>query len=141
MPALHVTAITAAVLGLFYVYLSVQVILARGKTKVSLGDGSGTAVVAGQEHTAPLLVACRSHANFAEYVPLCLVLLALVELDGTRHWFVATLGAILVIARLIHPIGMGQKVPNPFRAGGIVLTFVMILGASAALLVHAARVM
>lgn len=138
MPALHVTAITGAALGLFYIFLSVRVIQARGKMKVSLGDGSGSVIGPGEEATSPLLVACRSHGNFAEYVPLCLVLLALVELQGTRQWFVVALAVTLVVGRLMHPFGMGRKVPNPFRAGGTALTFAMILAASAALLVHAA---
>jgi uncharacterized membrane protein YecN with MAPEG domain len=140
MHALPITAITAGILGLLYLVLSVQVIRARGATKTSLGDGSGGMIAVGQEHTVPLLVACRSHGNFAEYVPFCLILIGLVELNGTRPWVVQTLAALLVIARIIHPIGMGRKIPNPFRAGGIGLTFLVLLGASAAILIHALRV-
>jgi uncharacterized membrane protein YecN with MAPEG domain len=139
MHALPITAITAALLGLLYLVLSVQVIRARGATGTSLGDGSSGTIAAGQEHTAPLLVAARSHANFAEYVPLCLILIGLVELNGTRSWVVQALAALLVTARIIHPIGMGRKIPNPFRAGGAVLTFLVLLGGSAAILIHAVR--
>ncbi len=136
MPNLPITAITAAILGLIYLALSARVIQARGSNKVSLGDGGGT-LLAGQEHTAPLMVAARSHANFAEYVPLCLILIGLVEMDGSRKWFVALLGILLIVGRVLHPLGMGRKIPNPYRAGGIVLTFTVVLLASGAILVHA----
>jgi uncharacterized membrane protein YecN with MAPEG domain len=138
MPALPITAITAALLGLFYIALSVRVIMARGRTGTSLGDGGGTIPI-GEEQGAPLLVACRTHANFAEYVPLCLILLGLVEYQGTRHGVVLALAALLVLGRVLHPLGMGRKVPNPYRAGGVVLTFIHILAASVALLIHAAQ--
>jgi uncharacterized membrane protein YecN with MAPEG domain len=140
MHALPITAVAAAILGLIYLVLTVQVIRARGTTKASLGDGSGGLIAAGQEHTAPLLVASRSHANFAEYVPLCLILIGLTELNGTRTWVVQLLAALLVIGRVIHPLGMGRKIPNPFRAGGLVLTVLVLVGASAAILIHAIRV-
>jgi uncharacterized membrane protein YecN with MAPEG domain len=139
MPHLPITAITAAILGLIYLALSLRVIQARGTSKISLGDGSGT-VTLGQEHTVPLLVAARSHANFAEYVPLCLILIGFVEMAGTRKWFVILLGVLLIAGRVLHPLGMGRKIPNPYRAGGIVMTFTVLLLASFAILVHALRV-
>ncbi len=136
MPFLPITATTAAILGLIYIVLSGRVIQARGKSKASLGDGGGI-ITSGQEHTAPLLVAARSHANFAEYVPICLILLALVEAEGTRRWLVLLIAALLVIARVLHPIGMGRRIPNPFRAGGAALTLAVLLISSIAILVHA----
>ncbi len=136
MPFLPITATAAAVLGLIYIALSARVVLARGKSGASLGDGGGI-IASGQEHTVPLLVAARTHANFAEYVPLCLILLGLVEAEGTRRWLVIMIAVLLVVARMLHPIGMGRRIPNPFRAGGIVLTFSVITISSIALLVHA----
>ena len=135
MPFLPVTSVTAAIMGLVYLVLSFRVIQARGSNKVSLGDGGGS-VASGQEHTVPLMVIARTHANFAEYVPICLILIGLVEADGTKRWYVLLLAALLVIGRVLHPLGMGRKVPNPYRAGGIVLTFSTILLCSLTLLVH-----
>jgi uncharacterized membrane protein YecN with MAPEG domain len=139
MPALPVTATAASILGLLYIVLSIRVVMARGSQRASLGDGSGALIAAGQEHTVPLLVAARTHANFAEYVPFCLVLLGLVEMQGSARWVTVTLATLLVAARLLHPLGMGRKIPNPFRAAGLVLTLFMILGASVAILAHLAR--
>jgi uncharacterized membrane protein YecN with MAPEG domain len=67
------------------------------------------------------------------------VLLGLVEMQGSARWVTVTLATLLVAARLLHPLGMGRKIPNPFRAAGLVLTLFMILGASVAILAHLAR--
>jgi uncharacterized membrane protein YecN with MAPEG domain len=122
MPPLPVTATTSALLGFMFIYLTSQVIRLRGKSGASLGDGSGATIAPGQESTVPLLVATRSHANFAEFVPLALILLGFVEACHAAQWFVCLLASMLLIARVAHPIGMGRKIPNPFRAAGLVLT-------------------
>ena len=135
-----VTSVAAVILALLYIALTARVIMARGATKVSLGDGGGGTIAAGQEHTVPLLTASRSHANFAEYVPLCLILLALTELGGTARWIVEVLAAMLVIGRVLHPLGMAKAIPNPYRAGGLVLTMLTLIGTSVAILVNLARI-
>jgi uncharacterized membrane protein YecN with MAPEG domain len=123
-------------LGLFYIMLSIRVIMVRGSTGASLGDGSTGIVAAGQEHTVPLLVRARSHANFAEYVPIALILIGLAEIEGTRRVALIIFAAMLMVGRLAHPIGMGRKIPNPYRAAGAVLTFSAIAAASIAILVN-----
>jgi uncharacterized membrane protein YecN with MAPEG domain len=134
MPPLPVTAATAALLGLLFVVLIARVIMARGKTGASLGDGSVGIVRTGQESTMPLLVASRSHANFAEHVPFALFLLALVEISGAARWFVCLIATMLLLGRLAHPFGMGRKIPNPYRAAGAILTVLTIAVASLYLL-------
>jgi uncharacterized membrane protein YecN with MAPEG domain len=122
MPDLHVPSVTtlaASLLGLIYVVLSLQVIAGRFSGKVDLGDTGNT------RH--PLFVAVRSHANFAEYVPLSLLLIGLLEVRTGPSLLVKGLAAALVLARLMHPFGMRMKAPNPFRAGGVVITLSVIL--------------
>ena len=132
MTGLPITLVTAALLGLIYVWLSVQVTIARNRSKVGLGSGAETSAALGQEHTAsPLLVAIRSHGHFAEYVPISLILLALLELGGADRRALIGLAAALVIARIMVPLGMGRAAPNPFRAGGSLIQWLMILAASA----------
>ena len=110
MTIMPVTLATAGILGLLYVYLSVRVTMARAGSKISLGEGSQGAVALGKEAEASKLqIACRSHANFAEYVPLALLLIA---------------------ARVAHPLGMSRPAPNPFRAGGAAVTWAVIVLAS-----------
>jgi uncharacterized membrane protein YecN with MAPEG domain len=83
-----------------------------------------------------LLVAARTQANFAENVPLCLVLMALAEAEGAAHWLMVALGVMLVAGRGLHALGMGRPVPNLFRAGGVVLTLLVLSVGSVAILVR-----
>jgi uncharacterized membrane protein YecN with MAPEG domain len=139
MRDLPVTSITAVLMAVIFLVLAARVGAARGKSGASLGDGSGGLIKPGEEHTAPLLVASRSHANFCEYVPLALILLALAEHNGAPRIFMLIVAGALVVARVIHPIGLGRKSPNPFRAGGALLSFVVIVAASVELVILAVR--
>lgn len=125
MGAFPVTSVTAGLLGLLSLVLAIPVTVARFRTGRSLGDdGPG------------LQVAVRSHANFAEYVPIALILLAIAEHDLGPSWFVLGLAGALVLGRVAHPIGMRMRPPNVFRAGGIMLTWSMIGAASLHALTH-----
>ncbi len=124
MPAF--TLACAGALGLILVVLSVRVVVGRGKHRVMLGEGEGS----------PLLVAIRSQANFAEYVPLCLLLIGGLELNGGATLLVKGLGIVLVVSRLLHPIGMAIQGVNPFRASGFVGTILVLLVGSVAVLVQ-----
>ena len=131
IPHLPVTALTAAALALLYVILSVRVVMARFKANTSMGVGDGAVVVTGQEADAsPLLIASRAHANFAEYVPLSLILLALIEFQGGSRAILMALAIALVIARLAHPLGLGLKSPNLPRALGFGLNQIVLLCAA-----------
>ncbi len=137
MGDLPVTTATAGLLGLLHVALGFRVTLARFTTKQSLGTGGADSARLGQEKQASqLLVASRSHANLTENVPVALILLAIAEHDLGQVWFVLTLALLLVVARVMHPIGMAMAAPNPFRAGGALLTWGMITAASVHALVR-----
>jgi uncharacterized protein len=132
MIVLPITLVTASVLAVLYVILSVAVSAERGRSKVGLGTGAEASVALGAENTAsPLLVAVRRHAHFAEYVPLSLVLLALLELANEGRPVMIGLAAALVLARLMIVFGMGRPAPNLLRAGGNVVQLLMILVAAA----------
>jgi uncharacterized membrane protein YecN with MAPEG domain len=135
MAIIPVTAITAALMGLMFIPLTARVIMARGAQKISLGDGSGGTVAFGEDRSAsPLLVAVRAHGNFAENVPLCLVLMGIAEAEGAARLLMVALGVMLVVGRVMHVLGLGRPVPNVFRAGGVVLTFFVLSIASIAIL-------
>lgn len=121
---LHITLATAGLLALIYLGLSAGVVWQRFGTKTTLGDGEG---VAGKE---ALLVAVRAHGNFAEYVPLCLILLGGCELLGANHRWLELLAMALLVARVLHPFGLMRPAPNAPRFMGVVLTF-FVLGAGA----------
>ena len=117
---MQTTLLTAGLLGLIFLALSVRVVSVRGSTKVMLGDGGDQT----------LLSRIRSHANFAEYAPLLLILLALVEYINGTNMLVQAAGGTIVVARLFHAIGMARPAPNLFRLLGMVGTFVPLLALS-----------
>ena len=115
---LLITAIVAAVLTLILVKLSYAVIYLRRENKVSLGNGGNEA----------LERAIRAQGNFAEYVPLSLILIACLELNGAPWWLVAIPGIALIVGRLIHAKGI-QVPPPDFskRVLGMKLTFATLI--------------
>jgi uncharacterized membrane protein YecN with MAPEG domain len=120
-----ITAIYAGVLGLMFLALEIPIGLMRTRGNVSLGDGGNP----------DLTVAIRRHANFVEHVPLALLLMALLELNGAGHTLLYVLGALLVLARLIHPFGLDIHVMRrPPRGLGAATTSLVILVASAVLI-------
>ena len=131
MTLFPITLATSGLLGLIYLSLTVAVVRQRFKTKVMLGDGTDSA------HGAPLHVAVRAHGNFAEYVPLSLILLGGIEAAGAPRLLILILAAALVLGRLLHPLGMGMKSPNFPRAGGAMLNWAMLLIASITALIMA----
>lgn len=114
---LPITLSVAAAAALVNLWLGLRVSLLRARRKAMVGDGSDPAVQARM----------RAHANFVEYAPVALVLLALIELAGGRPGWLWAAGGLFVLARLIHPIGMDRPAPNPWRAGGIGLTWAVTL--------------
>jgi uncharacterized membrane protein YecN with MAPEG domain len=122
---MRIVPIYAAVLALLFVALSVRTLRMRRSLRIAIGD-------AGNES---LLRAMRVHANFAEYVPLALLLIFFAETGGARPAMVHTLCACLVVGRLSHAIGVSRAPENfRFRVAGVALTFVAILSSSGYLL-------
>ncbi|HAH09484.1 MAG TPA: hypothetical protein DCL54_05500 [Alphaproteobacteria bacterium] len=125
-----VTTLTASLLGLIFLVLSFGVIVQRRRAGLSIGPGTENLGRGEAPDKAPLLIATRSHANFAEYVPLSLILLGLLEYKGFTREVLYGLAAALVLARILHPIGMWMMAPNMPRAIGILLQWAMLLVAS-----------
>ena len=109
-----ITAFYAALLGLFFVFLSFRVIGWRRLKSVELGHGEDS----------QLLRRMRVHANFAEYVPFTLLLMAIAESMTAPRPLVHVAGLILIAGRLMHAYGLSQT-PHilRLRVGGMILTF------------------
>ncbi|TCZ55223.1 MAPEG family protein [Roseicella aquatilis] len=121
---LPATALYAALLtGLFFL-LSIRVIEARRRYHVTLG-------------IPHRLVerAVRAHGNFAEYAPLGLLLLGLLEGMGLPLWGVHALGTAFLAGRAVHAWGIGRE-PEVlrWRTLGMGLTFAVLGVGAAALL-------
>jgi uncharacterized protein len=126
-----ITLATTCVLGVAYAGLSLAVGRRRGQANVSLGVGSDVGVAIGEEYKAPpLLIAIRRHGQFAEYVPISIILLFLLELNHANAVALAGLAAVLMLSRLCMALGLGRTTPNPLRTAGNLLQWGMILSAS-----------
>lgn len=111
---LLITSFIAATLTIIFIKLSFAVIGLRRKNKVGLGSG-------GHED---LERAIRAQGNFAEYVPLGIILIACLELNGVPWWLVAIPGIALIIGRLIHAKGINVPPPDfSKRVLGMKFTF------------------
>jgi uncharacterized membrane protein YecN with MAPEG domain len=126
-----VTLFYAGALALWFFVLSLRVSLARvGPGKPSLGDGGDV----------QLQRKIRGQANFAEYVPIILVLMALLELHGLAKWAVHGLGATLLLGRLLHGYAFSFTPNSVFgRSAGIGMTFLALLVGGALALYLGAR--
>ncbi len=127
-----VAASYAALFGVFAAALTARVIMNRVRSGIQAGDGGD----------ARLARAIRAHANFAEQVPLALLLLVLVEWTGVAAPVVHGLGATLVVARAANAAGLSRSLgPTAPRQAGAALTLLMIVASSLLigyrLLVHA----
>lgn len=116
-----ITLVTAGFCGLLYFVLTFRVVQSRQAHKVMIGDGGHD----------PLLARIRAHANFAEYVPLLLVLMGAIEVRiGSGDQTLAATGIVLFLVRISHAIGMARPAPNPFRIAGAAGTWIVLVGLS-----------
>ncbi len=116
-----ITAIYAAIMTLIATVLGFQVGRMRGQTQVSILDGGNM----------QLAEKIRRHANFTENVPLALILLCVLELNGASAILLNALGMTLVVCRIAHPIGLHHdNMGHPLRAVGALGTVLMMLVAA-----------
>lgn len=126
MDTILITPIYTAVIALVFVLLSVRTLLLRRKLRVAIGHG---------KHDT-LARAARAHGNFAEYVPLAIILLYFVEISTDNNVLVHSLGVLLIAGRLAHAYGVSQVNENfRYRVFGMALTFTVFISASLRLIV------
>ena len=127
-----ITAFYASLLALIYVGLSLWVVGGRVSKGALFGDGGDDS----------MMRRVRSHANFIEYVPLAVVVIGFYEADGGLPTLVRVLLVLLLVARIMHPIGMFAAENTPrqfaFRGGGIIATLTILAIAAIALLIRVA---
>src|SRR5262245_28762897 len=127
MAELHapISGLYAALQALLAIALVMPVGRLRARTNVSLGSGGNPA----------LEVAIRRHANWTEHVPIALLLIALLELNGGSPTLLHGLGASLLVARILHPLGLkADDMRVPLRGIGALGTLLITLIAAIALL-------
>ena len=123
-----ITAAYLAVLALLYAVLGLQVVRLRGSNRAGFGDAGN----------AELRSAIRAHAHFAEYVPIIALMAALLEMSGLPAIRVHVLMGALLVARLLHPLGMYAE-PRTWqfrvcRTGGMTLTVSVMIACAVLIL-------
>jgi uncharacterized membrane protein YecN with MAPEG domain len=105
-------------------WLGMRVGRVRVAEKISIGDGG-----------SPRLIArMRAQANFAEYTPVVLILIALVELaQGSQLWLWGV-AALYILGRILHPFGMDGWYMGRRIGTWITMLTLLGLGVYAALL-------
>lgn len=123
-----VTLLIAGLHGLLLLMLLWPIVKIRRGRRIGLGTGGDP----------ELQQRIRVHANFVENVPFALVLLALLELTGLRWEAIAALGGALLVARVLHAVGLtGSPGYSRGRFLGTLTTWMVILTASALAIVRA----
>ena len=112
-----ITSIYASLSALLIVRLSLSVIKLRRKNRIRVGDG-------GNEE---LQLAIRTHSNALEYIPITLLLLLTLELNGAPKILIHILGSTLLIGRIIHAIGLPAKNLQK-RVLGMQITIYLLIG-------------
>ncbi len=110
-----ITPLYAALAAVILIALSVRVIGVRRSRRVAIGDG-------GDDDMARRI---RAQGNFAEYVPLALVLILLLELGGAPAWQLHLLGAALILGRILHAWSLTAH-SGSGRLIGMTLTFFVL---------------
>ncbi|CAN5650563.1 MAPEG family protein [soil metagenome] len=113
-----VSLLFVALHALLLIGLSLSVVVQRRSARVGIGDGGD-----------PLLARrIRAQANFIEYVPLALLLLALLEMGGLGLPWAWGFGSVLLLGRVLHAVGLsGSAGTSKGRFYGTLLTWVVLV--------------
>jgi uncharacterized membrane protein YecN with MAPEG domain len=116
-----ISTIYVAILGLLFVPFTLYVGLYRVKHKILLLDG-------GDQELARRI---RAQGNFIETVPLALILIVLMELNGASAVWLHCLGSTLVVCRVMHYLTIATNPANTLpRAAGMIGTLAVYLVAA-----------
>ncbi|SBV33445.1 Membrane-associated proteins in eicosanoid and glutathione metabolism (MAPEG) [uncultured Sphingopyxis sp.] len=116
MIILPISLTIAAGAALLNLWLALRVGRVRTKEKVFIGDGGNDL----------LTRRMRAHSNFVENTAFVLILLALVELGlGSSMWLWGV-GALYLVARILHALGMDGMLWG--RMVGTIVTMLTQLG-------------
>ena len=116
-----ITPFYAGVMGLLLIVLSWRIVNLRNINKGKMNE---------EDHSI-MAAATRAQGNLIEYLPTALLLLFFVEILEFRSEIVHALGALLIIARLMHIKGLNDPSgKSTLRKLGTRLTWTMMGAAS-----------
>ncbi|HHF2897525.1 TPA: MAPEG family protein [Vibrio alginolyticus] len=111
-----ITALYANILAILIIWLAVQVIKQRRLNQIAYADGGVEA----------LQIARSAQSNATEYIPITLILMALLEFNSAYPTWIHLTGIIFVIGRVVHAKGILKKDLKK-RIRGMQVTFLVIL--------------
>lgn len=117
-----VTAACAALVGLLAAFLTVRVIIHRGRFKVDTGNGD----------QAELARSIRAHGNLIEHAPIALLLIGFAEMLQAPTLAVIGLGGVMLLGRLASAWGLSHSLhmESKARQSGAGMTVLVLLIAS-----------
>ncbi|MGR5056829.1 MAPEG family protein [Vibrio rotiferianus] len=120
-----ITALYASALALLLIWLAFQVIKQRRSNKIAYADGG----------VESLQIARSAQSNASEYIPITLILMALLEFNGASVLWIHLAGIAFVIGRVIHARGiLAEDLKG--RVTGMKLTFFTMIGLVALNLIY-----
>ena len=114
-----ITPAYAAIFAALFFMLSVRTLRLRRALRIPVGDAGNL----------QMLRAIRVHSNFAEYVPLTLLLIFMLESLGAARALIHAPCLALLCGRLCHAYGVSQLSEKfGYRVAGMALTFTALMG-------------
>ena len=134
MPWPSITGGYLAVLALVYAALAINVVRLRRQNRAAFGVRGNPA----------LRNEIRAHGHFGEYVPIIVLMVAMLEMSGMPGRRVHLLMGVLLISRLLHPFGMYATGSSTFafrigRVAGVTLTLIVLIASAVAILSRVLR--
>ncbi|WP_414148603.1 MAPEG family protein [Erwinia sp. BNK-24-b] len=111
-----VSALYVVLGALFLIKFSFDVVRLRRQYRVSHGDGG----------FYELQTAIRIHGNAVEYIPLALLLLVVMEMNGADMWMLHLSGLFFFLGRVLHSYGMRTSTLL-WRKNGMIITMLSLL--------------
>jgi len=118
---LPITLTIAGAAAILHVWLSLRVSRLRRPLKIGVGDGGNDV----------LMRRMRAHGNFAENVPIFLILLGFLELATGGNLWLWGAAIAFILARILHAFGMDRPGANLPRLIGISASWLVLLGLGA----------
>lgn len=111
-----VSALYVVTGALFLIGLSLQGVRLRRQYRVAHGDGG----------FYELQVAIRIHGNAVETIPITLLLLVMLEMNGAEIWMLHLLAVFFFLGRFLHCYGMRTSTLL-WRKNGMIITLLSML--------------
>lgn len=111
-----VCALYAVITALLLIKFSFDVARLRTQYRIPYGDGG----------FSELQSAIRIHANAVEYIPIGLLLLLLMEMNGAQAWMIHVCGILLLVGRLMHYYGYHHRLMR-WRRSGMSATWISLV--------------